>query len=52
MANNLTTEKKTLAISMLAEDSSIRAIERIRTLPCLDIGRRLKKYVALWQNPR
>jgi len=29
MANNLTTEKKTLAISMLAEDSSIRAIERI-----------------------
>src|ERR1700689_3749368 len=29
MANNLTTEKKTLIISMLAEDSSIRAIERI-----------------------
>ena len=29
MANNLTTEKKVQAISMLAEDSSIRAIERI-----------------------
>jgi transposase-like protein len=29
MANNLSTEKKTQIISMLAEDSSIRAIERI-----------------------
>ena len=29
MANNLTTEKKVQAISMLAEDSSIRAVERI-----------------------
>jgi hypothetical protein len=29
MANNLPMEKKALAISMLAEDSSIRAIERI-----------------------
>src|ERR1022692_706379 len=29
MANNLPTEKKVLAVSMLAEDSSIRAIERI-----------------------
>jgi len=29
MANNLPTEKKVLAISMLAEGSSIRAIERI-----------------------
>src|SRR5580698_11664417 len=29
MANNLTTEKKTMAIAMLAEGSSIRAIERI-----------------------
>ena len=29
MANNLTTEKKTQIISMLCEDSSIRAIERI-----------------------
>src|SRR5208282_5637839 len=29
MANNLDTEKKVLAISMLAEGSSIRAIERI-----------------------
>ncbi|MBI5772167.1 MAG: hypothetical protein HZA89_00310 [Verrucomicrobia bacterium] len=29
MANNLTTEKKTLAVSMLAEGNSIRAIERM-----------------------
>jgi IS1 family transposase len=29
MPNNLSTEKKTLIVSMLAEDSSIRAIERI-----------------------
>jgi IS1 family transposase len=29
MANNLPTEKKTMAVSMLAEGSSIRAIERI-----------------------
>jgi len=29
MANNLPTEKKVLAISMLAEGGSIRAIERI-----------------------
>ena len=29
MANNLPTEKKVLAISMLAEGSSIRAIERV-----------------------
>lgn len=29
MANNLESEKKVLAISMLAEGSSIRAIERI-----------------------
>ncbi len=29
MANNLPTEKKVLAVSMLAEGSSIRSIERI-----------------------
>src|SRR6266436_1021986 len=29
MANNLPTEKKVLAVSMLAEGSSIRAIERV-----------------------
>lgn len=29
MANNLPTEKKVMVISMLAEGSSIRAIERI-----------------------
>lgn len=29
MANNLTTEKKVLAVSMLAEGNSIRAIERV-----------------------
>src|ERR1051325_6388367 len=29
MANNLSTEKKILAVSLLAEGSSIRAIERI-----------------------
>ena len=29
MANNLSTEKKTLAVSMLAEGNSIRAIERV-----------------------
>lgn len=29
MANNLPTEKKTMAVSLLAEGSSIRSIERI-----------------------
>lgn len=29
MANNLPTEKKALAVPLLCEDSSIRAIERI-----------------------
>src|SRR5258708_30796085 len=32
MANNLETEKKVLAISLLAEGSSIRAIERITNI--------------------
>jgi IS1 family transposase len=32
MANNLSTEKKTLAVSMLAEGSSIRAIERVTAI--------------------
>jgi len=32
MANNLPTEKKAMAISMLAEGSSIRAIERVTAI--------------------
>ena len=32
MANNLETEKKVLAVSMLAEGSSIRAIERVTNI--------------------
>ena len=30
MANQLSTEKKTMAVSMLCEGSSIRSIERIQ----------------------
>jgi len=33
MANNLETETKVLAVSMLAEGNSIRSIERITGVP-------------------
>src|SRR6478752_7384638 len=55
MANNLPTEKKVLAVSMLAEGSSIRSIERVTEVhrdTIMRLGVRVGQACAKIQNEK